>query len=233
MKNSLNREIPNNFKPFVSAHIDQSKEVVINEKTLKNQVEFIPSLENCFNLLKIKDGMTLSFHHHLRNGDYVLNMVLSEIKKRNIKNIKLAASSIFPVHEMLCELIENENVVQIYTNYISGPVAKTINEGKMKELLIMNTHGGRPRAIESGEIKIDVAFIATPCVDKIGNGNGVDGESACGSLGYAISDLKYASKVVLITDTIVEKLDYIELDHQYVDYIIKVDKIGDQKGIVS
>ena len=26
----------------------------------------------------LRDGMTVSFHHHLRNGDYVLNMVLQE-----------------------------------------------------------------------------------------------------------------------------------------------------------
>ena len=47
---------------------------------------------------------------------------------------------------------------KIYTNYISGPVAKTITSGKMKDLLIMNTHGGRPYLIESGQLVIDVAF---------------------------------------------------------------------------
>ena len=27
----------------------------------------------------LEDGMTVSFHHHLRNGDYVLNIVMSVI----------------------------------------------------------------------------------------------------------------------------------------------------------
>ena len=27
----------------------------------------------------LRSGMTISFHHHLRNGDYVLNMVLEAI----------------------------------------------------------------------------------------------------------------------------------------------------------
>ena len=33
--------------------------------------------------------MTISFHHHLRNGDYVLNMVMDEIANLGIKDIKL------------------------------------------------------------------------------------------------------------------------------------------------
>ena len=45
-------------------------------------------------ILGIKDGMTLSFHHHLRNGDYVQNMVSEEIFKRNIKNIHYLILSI-------------------------------------------------------------------------------------------------------------------------------------------
>lgn len=29
----------------------------------------------------LKDGMCIGFHHHLRGGDYVLNMVMDEIAK--------------------------------------------------------------------------------------------------------------------------------------------------------
>ena len=36
----------------------------------------------------------------------------------------------------------------------------------------MQTHGGRPRAIEYGDLVIDVAFIAASCVDKLGNSSG-------------------------------------------------------------
>jgi citrate lyase subunit alpha/citrate CoA-transferase len=233
MKNSLNREIPSQFKPFTTSDINFAEYKVIPEKPLSGKVEFINTISEIFDILNIKDGMTLSFHHHLRNGDYVMNMVLEEVAKRNLRNLTIAASSIFPIHEKLCKLIENRNVIQVYTNYISGPVADTIIQGKMQELFIMNTHGSRDSMIESGKLKIDVAFIATPCVDKEGNGNGTDGISACGALGYAQSDLKYANKVVLVTDTIVDKLGYVELDHKYVDYIVKVDRIGDQKGIVS
>ena len=89
--------------------------------------------------------MTLSFHHHLRNGDEVLNLVLAEVKKTRFKEYGFSAFFNFPNHFLLSELIENGNVVKIYTNYLNGDVAKTISLGKMKDLLIMDTHGGRGR----------------------------------------------------------------------------------------
>ena len=102
-------------------------------------------------------------------------MVSEEILKRDLKNIHYAPSSIFPSNAILSKLIENKNVTNIDTNYLNGPVAKTIGEGKLEGLLIMNTHGGRPRKIESGELPIDVAFIACP-------NESYSGEYDCGLL---------------------------------------------------
>lgn len=224
----------NNNKMFISSTEYQKHErILIKEKSINNKIIFSNSLSQLFDEFNIHDGMTLSFHHHLRNGDYVQNMVSEEIFSRNIKNIHYAPSSIFPSNAILSKLIENKNVTNIDTNYLNGPVSKTICEGKLDGLLIMNTHGGRPRKIESGELPIDVAFIACPAVDKNGNGYGGIGNAACGSLGYAISDLKYAKKVILVTDNLVDELPKIELDKKYVDAVLTVEKIGDQKGILS
>lgn len=234
MVNKLNRFIPENCKPYISSHDYQNhKRKVINEKSQNNKIDFIESMEKAFEILDIKNGMTLSFHHHLRNGDFVQNMVSEEILKQDIKDIHYAPSAIFPSNAILSTLIENGNVTDIDTNYLNGPVATTIGKGLLKGMLVMNTHGGRPRKIESGELPIDVAFIACPTVDKAGNGYGGIGSASCGSLGYAISDLKYAKKVVLVTDNVVEKLDNVELESKYVDIVLVVDKIGDPAGIVS
>jgi len=160
-------------------------------------------------------------------------MVISEIKKRNLKNMTLAPSAIFPVHKPLVELIKNHNVTKIYTNYVNGPVADAISKGHLKELLVMDTHGGRPRAIESGELRIDVAFIGVPNSDFNGNGNGIEGPSACGSLGYCISDMKYAKHKIVITDYISQVIDPIEIEAKYIDYVIRVNQIGISSGIES
>lgn len=234
MKNTLGRNVLEGYKPYVSSHeYKNHNRILANQKSINNKIEFLNSISEVFDKLNVQDNMTLSFHHHLRNGDFVMNMVSEEVLKRDIKNLHYAPSSIFPNNAILSTLIENENITKIDTNYLNGPVAKTINSGKLKGLLIMNSHGGRPRKIESGELPIDVAFIACPSVDKNGNGYGAIGKAACGALGYSLTELKYAKKVVLVTDNLVESLTKYEIESKYVDYVVVVDKIGDSNGIVS
>ena len=234
MKNSLNRFVPDNCRPYISSgDYKKHARTLIAEKAISNSFERLSDYSDLFDKLQIKDGMTLSFHHHLRNGDFVFNKVCEEIKRRNLRNMKLAPSSIFPNNKILVELIENGNVTDIYTDYANGPVADAISEGKLKGEFLMHTHGGRPMVIESGELAIDVAILGVPTVDANGNGTGKIGKSACGSLGYAVSDLMYAKKVVFVTDNFVEKLDDYQLDGKYVDYVLVCDAIGDPNGIVS
>ncbi|MDD4568997.1 MAG: citrate lyase subunit alpha, partial [Tepidanaerobacteraceae bacterium] len=141
---------------------------------------------------------------------------------------------LFNCHEPLVGHIKNGVVTGIESNYMLGPVAKAISRGILDKPVIMRSHGGRDRAIESGELHIDIAFIAAPTADTYGNINGIEGPSACGSLGYAYSDARYADKVVAITDNLVEyPLTSVSIDQTLVDYVVKVDKIGDPKGIVS
>ncbi len=117
---------------------------------------------------------------------------------------------------------------------MSGPVARAVSAGLCGRPVILRTHGGRARAIECGQLKIDVAFIAAPAADDYGNINGVSGPAACGSLGYAFPDAEYADVVVAVTDHLVEyPLAPISIPQTRVDYVVKVDKVGDPEGIVS
>lgn len=234
MNNSIDRFVPQGYEPFEGSSAFKSKpRKLIAEKATSKGFGKLTSISDLFDKLNIHDGMTLSFHHHLRNGDYVLNMVAEEIKRRNLKNMTLAPSSIFPGNAILVELMENGNVTKIYTDYVNGPVAEAISHGKLQGLCVMHTHGGRPQAIESGDLHIDVAILGVPTVDKNGNGTGTMGKSACGSLGYAVSDLMYADKVVFVTDNMVDEIKNPQLDGKYVDYVLTVDAIGNPEGIVS
>lgn len=243
MKNILGREIPEfiegygNAKPFQGAFANMggaSRKTVRISPVKPGDDKVLKSLDEVLDKVEIKDGMTVSFHHHLRNGDFVLNMVMYAIAKRGIKDITVAASSIFPIHEPLVEYIRKGIVTGIITNYMSGPVADAVSKGHLKRPAVMMTHGGRPRAIESGDLHIDVAFIGAPTADAYGNLNGVYGNAACGSLGYAHADAQYADKVVAITDNLVPyPACPIEISQIYVDYVVKVDSIGNPAGIVS
>ncbi|WP_311481165.1 citrate lyase subunit alpha [uncultured Anaerococcus sp.] len=219
-----------NLKKFKSAKAYVDKKTYHFEKAVKPE---IVSFDQVFDKLDLKDGMTVSFHHHLRNGDYVLNMVMEKLHQRGLKNLKLAASSIFACHAPLVEMIDDGTVTDIETSYMSGPVAQAVSRGKLKNPAYITTHGGRPRSIYEGDLKIDVAFVASPSVDKDGAMDGSVGKSACGSLGYAVADAMCAKKVVAITDNLIDKCENPDIKPGFADYIVEIDQIGDPSGIVS
>ena len=182
----------------------------------------------------LKDGMTVSFHHHLRNGDYVLNMVMDEIAALGIKDLTVNASSLFDTHKPLAEHIRNGVVTTIMTDYMSAGLGSFISAGGMKNPVQFRTHGGRPADIENGRTPIDVAFIAAPACDPMGNCTGSEGRSACGSLGYAIPDAKNARFTVAITDDLRPyPLTGWSIPETDVDEVVVVESIGDPAGIVS
>lgn len=196
--------------------------------------KLVSSLREAIERSGLKSGMSVSFHHHLRNGDYVLNMVMDEIAKMGVGDLTLNASSLFDCHLPLAEHIRNGVVRKIRTDYMSAGLGRMISEGLMAEPVEFRTHGGRPKDIASGETPIDVAFIAAPTADERGNCTGKLGPSACGSLGYAFPDAMYARNVVVITDNLVPyPLQGWSIPEIYVNTVVRVDAIGNPQGIVS
>ncbi|MCB0123795.1 MAG: hypothetical protein KDE58_16190, partial [Caldilineaceae bacterium] len=86
-------------------------------------------LETLFRAIPVRSGMTLSFHHHLRNGDGVVNAVLAVAAKLGIKDLTLALSAVYPVHAPLVDHMRSDTVTALDTDYISGPVAEAISHG--------------------------------------------------------------------------------------------------------
>ena len=122
-------------------------------------------------------------------------------------------------HGLSNQIFDYVVITAIDTSGNRGKLGAYVQQGKLKKPAIYRTHGGRARAIETGELHINVAFIAAPCCDKYGNINGVQGKSACGSLGYAMPDAEYADFVVAVTDGYTETaLDYVSIPQTQVDY---------------
>ncbi len=193
----------------------------------------VGSLREAISAAGLRDGMTVSFHHHLRSGDYVINMVMNEIAAMGIKNLTVNASSLFDVHAPLAEHIKSGVITKIITDYMSAGLGKYISAGIMEQPVEFMTHGGRPTAIMQGKTPIDAAFVAAPAADGDGNCTGKIGRSACGSLGYAFADAEYAKKTIVITDGLCEKLEEPSIDGKFVDFVVCADEIGDPRGIVS
>ena len=138
--------------------------------------------------------MTISFHHHFREGDYVVNMVMEEIHKMGIKGITICASSLGKANDPIVPYIEDGTITGIQSSGVRGKIGEAISTGRLRDLAIMRSHGGRVRAVESGEVHIDIAFIGAPTCDEYGNMRANGGKSDCGVLSYAMVDAQYADR---------------------------------------
>jgi citrate lyase subunit alpha/citrate CoA-transferase len=186
------------------------------------------SLEEAVKRSGLKDGMTISFHHAFREGDKVINRVVDTLAKMGFKELTLASSSLLNCHDPLVEHIKNGVIARIYTSGLRGKLGEAISNGLMKVAVQIHSHGGRVHLLQSGELKIDVAFLGVSCCDEFGNANGSHGKLGCGSLGYAKVDAQYARKVVLLTPEIAPFPNYpASISQDRVDLIVQMDDIGD------
>ncbi|MFV0242387.1 MAG: citrate lyase subunit alpha [Lacrimispora sphenoides] len=245
MINAVGRDIPEEIlkltgkEPFMGVHhFDGSvykkdgpvTKCVINSEGSK----LVDSIHDCLVKCGIRDGMTLGFHHHFREGDYVVNMVMEEIHNMGIKDITICASSLGKAHDKLVDYIEDGTITGIQSSGVRGKIGRAISEGKLKGLAIMRSHGGRVRAIETGEVRIDIAFVGAPTCDDYGNCRGIGGKSDCGVLSYSMVDADYADKVVAITDCLVPFPNFpAHISMTKVDYVVVVDEIGNPDKIAT
>ncbi len=180
----------------------------------------------------LQDGMTVSFHHSFRGGDKTINLVMDLIAEMGLKNLTLASSSLSDVHAPLVEHIRSGVVSKIYTSGLRGELAEEISRGLMEEPIHIHSHGGRVHLVESGEVEIDVAFLAVSTSDEFGNANAVNGRARCGSLGYAQIDALHAKHTILLTEQIVDYPNQpASIPQDCVDAIVQVSSVGDASKI--
>ncbi len=138
-RNSIGRDFPEaangygTLKGF-AGNAGASSGAAASPAGRRSDAKVYARLELALDAVGVQSGMTVSFHHHFREGDRVVSLVMEALA----------------------------------------------------------------RAIDGGEITVDVAFLGVPCCGERGNANGSSGASACGSLGYAMVDARNAKKVVLL-----------------------------------
>ncbi|WP_420828227.1 citrate lyase subunit alpha [Lactococcus paracarnosus] len=242
LKNKVNRELPDEltkrygYLPFTNS----SYEGMVTQRR-GSKVRATTGKEKCTYTLEevivktVQDGMTLSFHHHFREGDYVFNVVMRLMIDLGYKNLTLAPSSLTNImNDIVVEAIEKGVVTHITSSGMRGKLGEVVSQGMLQNPVILRSHGGRARAIETGSIKIDVAFLGVPNSDEMGNANGMVGASACGALGYALMDAQYAQTVVLVTDHLVPYPNMpASIKQTQVDYVVKITSVGDPDKIGS
>ena len=221
----VNKHIPKGTKasPFVASCANYPLD---GNKTVE-------SLKQALLKCGLKDGMTLSTHHHFRNGDLVANMVFDVAAELGVKELMWFPSASFPCHSHLIKYLEN-GVIHHIEGSMNGPLGDYCSRGKMRGMGVLRSHGGRYQAVQDGEIHIDIAIIAAPVADSFGNANGLDGPSACGLLGFALADSQYADRVIVVTDNLVDfPCIPWQIHGNYVDHVVVLDKVGEPEKIVS
>jgi len=245
MRNAVGREIPDEILKLTGKEPFQGNlykngvpfrryapivRPVMDNRHSKLVRDIREALEKC----GAHSGMTVSFHHHFRDGDLIVCMVMEEIRKMGLKNITLAATSLGKAHDALVPMIEDGTITRIEASGVRGKIGEAISAGKLKGLAIMRSHGGRVRSLVTGETRVDIAFIGAPTSDDYGNLRGIGGKTDCGVLSYSYVDGDQAEHVVAITDCLVPFPNFpAHISMTKVDYVCVVDAIGIPEKIAT
>jgi len=245
MINAVGRDIPEEVLKatgrdiFRGAFYHDNKEYTKAAPTVRAKIDprrskLVKSIREALEKCGAHDGMTVSFHHHFREGDYVVNMVMEEIHNMGLKDICLCATSLGKAHDPIVPYIEDGTITTIMSSGVRGKIGEAISNGKLKNIAVMYSHGGRVRNIEEGRVHIDIAFIGAPTSDECGNLRPCGGKSDCGVLSYAYADAQYADEVVAVTDCLVPFPNLpASISMVNVDYVCVVDAIGDPDKIAT
>ncbi|MBN1252177.1 MAG: citrate lyase subunit alpha [Bacteroidales bacterium] len=244
IKNAIGRLVPteiNGEKQIPFQGVGKYKpEGFIHAPKISSNVDFpldgnkkVASLKDALIKAGLKDGMTISTHHHFRNGDLIANQIFDIAKELGVKNLRWFPSASFPCHEHLIQYLEDGTINRIEGS-MNGALGRFCSEGKMKGIAVLRSHGGRYQAVQDGEVKIDIAVIGAACADSFGNANGLYGQSASGLLGFALADSEYAKKVIVVTDNMVAfPCIPWQIQGNHVDFTVEMDKVGIPEQIVS
>ena len=159
MRNAVGRDIPEALlvdgkevyqgKNYMDGKYIQKASPRTRRYEKPQESKIVESLVEALKQCGAKDGMTFSFHHHLRDGDYVVNMVMkAAIEELGLKDLTIAATSLGSAHDPIADYIEEGKVIGIQTSGIRGRMGEVVSAGKLKTPAIIRSHGGRPRAIE-------------------------------------------------------------------------------------
>jgi len=195
--------------------------------------KLLPDLETALRRCGLRDGMVVSSHHHLRDGDSVALLMLEAAARLGVKDLVWFPSASFPSQKGAIQLME-AGVIDHIEGSMNGPLGDYCTQGRMRGMGVLRSHGGRWQAIQDGEVHIDIAVIAAPTADPFGNCDGSHGKSACGSLGFALADSLYADHVIVVTDNLVPfPCVPWQIQGNNVDYVVQIGSIGDPARIVS
>lgn len=117
MKNAVGREIPDSLlkagkevyqgKNYMDGKYIQKAAPKTRRYEKPQESKIVASLAEALRHCGARSGMTFSFHHHLRDGDHVVNMVMkAAIEELGLCDLTIAATSLGAAHDPIADYIE-------------------------------------------------------------------------------------------------------------------------------
>jgi len=164
--NSLGREIPESYAgrkltgyrdPYSLAAIGMAATRPLR-RVNPGGGKLLGSLAEAIEASGLRDGMTISTHHALRNGDFLLNAVVAEIARIGLRGIWIASSSVHPVHAEIIPHIRS-GVIAGFQCGVNGLIGELASRGELSCPIVVRSHGGRARALMEGS---GYGWVASP-----------------------------------------------------------------------
>jgi citrate lyase subunit alpha/citrate CoA-transferase len=156
MKNAAGREIPSSipgyreFRPYAGPFATEPtgyKVAPALKAVYPGTDKVLKSLDEAIEASGLKDGMTISFHHAFRNGDYVMNMVIAAIARKGIKGLTLAPSSFLDTNDELIPYFEQGVLAAAQTSGLRNKLGHFLTTNKLSKPIPVRSHGGRLPAV--------------------------------------------------------------------------------------
>ena len=225
------------YRPFEGAFSDRT----YNERTLGRPVAHtIPHRQSKVTTLDavielLHDGDTISYPHYYRLGDKGLQAVVGKLREHNKRDIKLYANALFDhVDPWLIDAVRDRIITGLYGNPYRKMGDYIVKGGLLPWVSVGFSHGNRVRKLQTGEVKVKVAFGPVPIADVHGNANGLYGknEHLCGPLGLFSADAETAEYVCLLAGTVSNALVMpTPISMEWVDFVVPMDPPGLNSGI--
>lgn len=248
VENALGRNVPTqvngqDFEPFCGAFQAPPPRARF---TPPDRTDFQPGRDKRVSSLDavvgehLPDGGWLSIPHYYRQDATALRLVVDSLRRCGKRNIHILGAAFFHPHAEILLPAVREGIVAGFEANVYGGVARAVGEGRLLRepgtpwTVVGRSHGARARVFQRGERGVDLAIAPVPIADRYGNANGVMGNLAalCGPLGLFDPDARGARRVALLTEVIHPTLlAPAPIDMRYVDDVLEVPKVGDNRGI--
>ncbi|MBD3258081.1 hypothetical protein GF377_06575 [candidate division GN15 bacterium] len=227
------------YQPFAGAFNDR----VYDERLLgRRHARRIPHRHNKLTTLDavmdvINDGDTISYPHYYRTGDNGLKGMVDKLREHGKRDIKLYANALFDhTDPWLIEAVRDGVIGGIYGNVYRKLGAHIVAGDLLPWVGVGFSHGNRVRKLQTGEVRVKVAFGPVPIADIHGNANGAFGneDELCGPVGLFAADAEHADFVCLLAGTVSERVVLpAPLSMECVDFVVPFENIGSNGGIGS